>query len=192
MDFLDRLNAHVRLAILLALVEPPRIERLRHALLHMLWRVPGRSATASFLEESLADYGILATRDEVVAELAWLARSRLVVPAETGPAGALVLDLGRDVARGKTAVPGVAPGPALDWLRDRLDAASLRLSDVELLDHLGWLQDRDLVAVDDLVLPTRLGCDVAQGRAHVEGVKPPSSTTIMRLASNAARDRLGG
>lgn len=192
MDFQERLFAHIRLAILLALIEPPRIERLRFVLLRILWRVPGRSTTASFLEESLPDYGFAVTREEVVAELAWLSRSQLVAPSMPGIPGAMILDVGRDVAMGKVTVPGVAPAPNGAWLRDRLDAASLRVSEDDVLKHLGWLQDQGLVELDDLVFLTQKGGDVALGREEVAGVKPPSSSTIMRLASNAARDRLGG
>lgn len=194
MDFAERLASHVRLAILLSLLEEPAEERLRYAALRVLSRIPGRAATASFLEEVLPDYGFDVTRDQVVAVLAWCHRSRLVAMSEDeGVIGALILDLGRDVAAGKVMVPGVAPAPIHTWLQDNLAVKSLRQSLDDILGHLGWLEDHGLVRCDDLVaMPTRLGCDVATGRAEVAGVKSPSSSTIMRLASNAARDRLGG
>lgn len=199
MDFSDRLASHARLAILLSLMEEPTEERLRYAMLRILSRVPGRSATASLLEEILPDYGFGPTRDEVVAILAWLDRSRLVKTAEDdGVTGAMILDLGHDVASGKATVPGIAPAPTLDWLRGNLEDKSLRLPLVDMGEHLCWLADvgRALVdfdaGTDPVVMITRRGSDVALGRAEVDGVKSPSSATIMRLASNAARDRLGG
>lgn len=194
MDFAERLNAHIRIAILLSLLEAPAEDRLRLAVLCILSRIPGRSATASFLEEMLLDYGFEATREQVVAVLSWCDRSGLVALSEDdGVVGALVLDLGRAVAAGKATVPGVAAATTPARLQDQLTAKSLRQPLDDILKHLGWLEDRGLVRLDDLmVLPTVQGLDVASGRAEVDGVKPPSSSTIMRLASNAARDRLRG
>lgn len=199
MDFIERYASHVRLAILLSLLEEPAEERMRYAVLRILSRAPGRSATASFLEEVLPDCGFEPNRDEVVAILAWLDRSRLVMgTSDNGVLGAMLLDLGRDVACGKSKVPGVAPAPTVEWLQANLDAKSLRQSIDDMREHLCWLAEdaRALVDFDggrDLVaMVTRRGRDVATGRAEVDGVKSPSSTTIMRLASNAARDRLGG
>jgi hypothetical protein len=197
MDFVERLASHVRLAILLSLLEEPAEERLRYAALRILSRIPGRAATASFLEEVLPDYGFDVTRDQVVAVLAWCHRSGLVVmPEDEGVIGALILDLGRDVAMGRARVPGVAPAATLSWLQDNLSAKSLRQSAADLCDQVSWLAAARLVTFDDapdlVAMPTRLGGDVAAGRTEVLGVKSPSSSTIMRLASNAARDRLGG
>lgn len=196
MDFAERLASHVRLAILLSLLEEPAEERLRFAALRILSRIPGRSATASFLEEVLPDYGFDVTRDEVAAVLAWADRARLVRMAEDdGVLGALILDLGRDAALGKTTVPGMAPAPTLHWLQENLCAKSLRQSLDEMREHLSWLSEHKLVSCDGgaemVVMLTCKGRDVALGRAEVKGVKSPSSSTIMRLASNAARDRLG-
>lgn len=197
MDFLERLASHVRLAILLSLLEEPAEERLRYAVLRILSRVPGRAATASFLEEVLPDYGFEPTRDEVAALLSWADRSRLVrASSDNGVLGALILDLGRDVAVGKAIVPGAAAAPTVLWLQENLSAKSLRQSSEDMREHLAWLAERRLVDFDDdadlVVMLARKGRDVALGRAEVEGVKSPSSSTIMRLASNAARDRLGG
>lgn len=197
MDFAERFASHVRLAILLSLLEEPAEERLRYAVLRILSRIPGRAGSASFIEEVLPDYGFDATRDQVAAVVAWCHRSRLVQAAEdNGVLGALVLDLGRDVAAGKVGVPDVAPAPTSDWLQGNLSAKSLRQSEADMREHLIWLAGRGLIDFDDgddlVVMLTRKGRDVALGRSEVEGVKSPSSTTIMRLASNAARDRLGG
>jgi hypothetical protein len=198
MDIIERLSSHVRLAILLSLMEEPVEERLRYACLRILSRIPGRAGTASFLEEVLPDYGFEVTRDQVVAALAWCHRSRLVAMSEDdGVIGALVLDLGRDVAAGKVTVPDVAPAPTATWLQDNLSAKSLRQSQDEVTEQLSWLGERKLVRCDGggdvlVVMLTRQGRDVVLGRAEVAGVKSPSSSTIMRLASNAARDRLGG
>lgn len=197
MDIIERLASHVRLAILLSLLEEPAEDRLRYACLRILSRIPGRAATASILEEVLPEYGFDATRDQVVAVLSWCHRSRLVVMSEDeGVIGALILDLGRDVALGKVQVPGVAPAATMTWLQENLSAKSLRQSAGELKEHFVWLAGQELVTFDDgadlVVMLTRRGCDVAVGRDEVPGVKSPSSSTIMRLASNAARDRLGG
>lgn len=196
MDFTERFASHVRLAILLSLLEEPAEQRLRYAVLRILSRIPGRAGSASFVEEVLPDYGFDVTRDQVAAVLSWCHRSRLVTMTEdNGVLGGMILDLGRAVAAGKVAVPDVAPAPTWDWLQGNLSAKSLRQSEDDMREQLSWLAQRGLVdfdAGDDLVvMATRKGRDVALGRAEVAGVKSPSSSTIMRLASNAARDRLG-
>lgn len=194
MDFAERLFSHYRLAILLSLIEEPAEERLRYAVLRVLSRVPGRSATASMIEELLPEYGHQVTRDEVAAVIAWGHRSRLVKAAEDdGVLGALLLDLGRDVAGGRATVPGVAPAPTLDWLQANLEAKSIRLGMEELVEHVGWCVERDLAENGEAaVFVTGKGRDVALGRSEIEGVKAPSTSTIMRLASNAAAAKLGG
>lgn len=194
MNFEDRLNSHIRLAILLSLIEEPAEDRLRHAVLRVLARIPGRSATSSMIAEFLADYGWQPARDEVTAIISWLDRSRLVKAAEDeGLLGAMLLDLGGDVAAGRATVPGVAPAPTMGWLQANLEAKSIRLGAHDLVGHVNWCRDHQLVTIGDGgVDPTPLGIDVALGRQEVAGVKAPSSATIMRLASNAALGRLGG
>jgi hypothetical protein len=145
--------------------------------------------------------------------LAWLDRSRLVkVSQDDGVVGALLLDLGRDVAGGRATVPGVAPAPTQDWVLANLEAKSIRLARSALLDHMLWCMERNLVTDDrvqdgggaatgriagcaggeQMLFATNRGRDVALGKDEIDGVKSPSSATILRLASSAARDRIGG
>jgi len=197
MDIVERLASHARLAVLLSLMEGGGDPWRRYVVLRLLSRVPGRAASASLIEELAAEYGQAATRDQVVATLAWLDRADLALMTDDdGVIGALILDLGRDVATGRVVVPGVAPAPTLAWLQTNLAAKALRLPEADLRDHLFWLAERGLIDCDDgpdlVVTITRKGADVASGRAALPGVKAPSSATIMRLATAAARGRLGG
>lgn len=206
MSFAERWTSHVRLAILLSLLEAPEEERLRLYVLHVLARVPGRSATVSLMCDLLADMGIEPGRDAAAAHLAWLDRSSLV-DARGGDAahlhesrarhgvGAMILDLGIDVAAGRASVPGVAPAPTLDWLQGNLDAKALRVPRSEVVDHIRWMSAAALVTWEGdaaPLYPTRKGIDVALGRDQVDGVKAPSSATILRMAAAAAASRLGG
>ena len=196
MNIEERLDSHARLAVLLSLMEAGEDPRLRYVVLRLLARVPGSAASASLIHEAAAETGLAITRDAVVATLAWLDRADLVLMTDDdGVVGALILDLGRDVAAGRTRVPGVAPAPTVGWLQSNLAAKALRLGEAALRDHLSWLAERGLVECDDgpelVVAITRRGADVAAGRTEVPGVKTPSSATIMRLAAGAASGRLG-
>lgn len=197
MSFAEHFASHVRLAILLSLLESPAEERLRLYILHVLSQVPGHSATASLIVDLLADVRVEPGRDAVAAQLAWLDRSSLVEARGGGAkngGGAMILDLGIDVEMGRTSVPGVAPAPTLDWLQGNLDAKALRVPRKDILDHVLWMVNALLVTWeggDAALYPTRRGVDVAMGRDHVEGVKTPSSATILRMAAATAAARLG-
>lgn len=83
-------------------------EHLRLALLQQLEAVPGYQANAAILQTLVAAIGVPASRDQVRAELAWLAEQGLVEIMDVG--GLLVATLterGQDVARGLALVPGV-------------------------------------------------------------------------------------
>lgn len=193
MNFADRFASHVRLAILQSLVEGPVDADLRLCILRLLMWAPAGTATISLIRDGLEDFGHRLTRDEVDAIVAGLIRSRLVMPAAGAVAGAMLLDLGRDVAEGRVQVPDVAALPTIAWLADKLAGVALPVSLADLGRHLDFLTAAGcLRLVDDSVLITARGRDVAVGRDKVDGVKNPSAATIMRLASNAARDRLGG
>lgn len=193
MNFTERYASHVRLALLLSLVEGPRDADLRLCILRLLAGAPAGTATISLIKDALEDFGHRLTRDEVAAVIAWLVRARLVTPAPGDVPGAMVLDLGRDVAEGRVQVPDVAVLPTLSWLVDKLVSVALPVSVADLGIHVEFLTSHDCVVMaGDALLITAKGRDVASGRDRLEGVKTPSATTIMTLASNAARDRLGG
>lgn len=159
----------------------------------ILARAPGRAANISLIADLLPDHGVDAVRDGVAAHVAFLERSRLVVTRRDGGVpGAMILDLGADVAAGLVGVPGVAQAPMRDWLQANLDGKSLRIPLGELDATLEWLVGLWLVSIAGMAVTiTRRGRDVVMGREVVEGVKAPSSDTTMRLAANAAVARLG-
>ncbi len=220
MDFTDRFASHIRLAILLSLLECPPPDRQRLSILDLLAQMPGGAATASILTDCLVDYGFAPSRDDVAADLSWLARSRLVTlparmmakpPSAPGEAGAMILDLGREVANGRVTVAGVAPAATVSWLQNNLADLALRQGVEDIRSQLDFLAGQGLIirraaeggfatrAAEggfathaDVSLITRIGQDVALGRAAAAGVKAPSSSTIMRIASDVALGRLGG
>lgn len=196
--FADRYQAHVRLAILLRLVEPPEDDRRRRFLLDVLATMPGGAVTASLLHEAAADFTPPPSRDLVVTDLAWLGEQKLVAyTAARGVEGATLLARGRDVVEGRVAVPGVAPLPSVDWLMDGLRQISLAVPRTDLIDHLVWMIGEDLVDLhgadgQEVVKLQPRGRDVAMGRDRCAGVKEVSHETLMRVAANAARAGLEG
>lgn len=194
MNFAERYASHVRLAVLLSLIEAPADDRARLAILMILARAPGRAANISLIADLLPDHGVDAVRDGVAAHVAFLERSRLVVTRRDGGVpGAMILDLGADVAAGLVGVPGVAPAPTREWLQATLDGRSLRISLGDLDATLAWLAERSLISVGSGVATiTHRGRDVVLGREMIDGIKSPSAETIMRMAARSAVDRLGG
>lgn len=194
MNFTERYASHVRLAVLLSLIEAPADDRARLAILMILARAPGRAANVSLITDMLPDHGVDAVRDGVAAHVAFLERSRLVVTRRDGGVpGAMILDLGADVAAGLVGVPGVAPTPTREWLQATLDGRSLRISLGDLDATLEWLVGLRLVTIDGLAVTiTRRGRDVVLGREMIQGIKSPSAEAIMRMAARSAVDRLGG
>lgn len=192
-SFADRYAAHVRLAILLSLVEVPQEDDVRLGILRLLAGAPQGTSTQSLVRDALEDFDHRLTRDEIAAVSAWLVRAGLVrIPAGPVPA-VMLLDLGRDVADGRVPVPGVAPLPTEEWMLDRLAHVSLPVAHTDLDGHLDHLAEAGcLRRRDGLVLITRKGRDVAVGRDQVDGVKAPSASTIMAAASAGARARLEG
>ncbi|WP_066667369.1 MULTISPECIES: VpaChn25_0724 family phage protein [unclassified Sphingomonas] len=85
------------------------LPHLRLTLLRVLEKAPGYCANSSILTQAVREMGLAATRDQVRAELAWLADQRLVSTLE--PSGGLVVatitERGFDVAGGVAVVPGV-------------------------------------------------------------------------------------
>jgi hypothetical protein len=96
MNFTEHLNADRRLVLLRLLAEQI-----------------GYKQNSSNLTHALDRLGHVLSRDQVKAQLAWLAEQELVAVDEPVP-GVLVATLterGHDVARGRAVVPGVArPG----------------------------------------------------------------------------------
>jgi len=195
--FAERYAAHVRLAILLRLIEPPEADRRRLFLLRVLAGAPGGALTASLLHEAAADFVPAPPRDVVVSDLAWLAGLDVVLfDRANGVARAVLLARGRDLVEDRTRVPGVAPLPTIGWVQDGLRAISLAVSRSDLDGYLDWLREAGLVRVSGgpapLVSLTPKGRDVALGRDRCEGVKEVSHETMMRLAAAGARSMLEG
>lgn len=192
--FSPRWLAHVRLAVLLRLIEGSRQEDLRLCLLRLLAETPGQSGTVSYLVDELADYALHPTRDDVAAELAWLDRQGLVLfDRENKAPGARLLTRGLGLAEGRETVPGVAALPTVDWVQQGLESVSLSVPRSALEAELEWLQAQHLVRRrGDVVICTQRGELVARGREACEGVRGPSPETAMRLAAQAARRTLGG
>jgi hypothetical protein len=85
----------------------------RLVILRLLERTPGYSANESLLDLALEDFGHRTSRDQVRADLAWLAEQQLIATEEIGGITiAIATRRGLDVARGKAIVPGVRrPAP---------------------------------------------------------------------------------
>lgn len=194
--FAERYHAHVRLAVLLRLIEPPEVERRRLFLLRALAAAPGGALTASLLHEAAGEFAPAPPRDVVIGDLGWLAEQGLVAFEGGRVPGAVLLRRGRDVAAGRARAPGVAALPTVDWLQEGVRAVSLSVALRDLLDYVGWLETNRLVATvseggECLVLLTAFGRDVALGRDRCDGVKEVSHETVMRLAASSARSVLG-
>lgn len=88
-------------------------EHRRLVILRDLNEVPGYALNSSILADLLERAGLKASRDQIHADLAWLAEQGLV---ETGTVGSVqtakLTQRGADVATGQALVPGVKrPGP---------------------------------------------------------------------------------
>ena len=85
----------------------------RLVILRLLERTPGYSANESLLDLALEDFGHRTSRDQVCADLAWLAEQQLIATEQIGGITiAITTRRGLDVARGKAIVPGVRrPAP---------------------------------------------------------------------------------
>lgn len=83
-------------------------EHLRLALLQLLEQASGYSANDSVLTDALRSVGFTASRDQVRAELAWLAEQDLVTSEPLDRLRVATLTgRGQDVATGAATVPGV-------------------------------------------------------------------------------------
>lgn len=83
-------------------------EHLRITILRLLAEAPGYASNESLLADAVADYGFAPSRDQLRAQLAWLAEQGLLDCG--GPDHCRVATLsarGEDVARGRATVPGV-------------------------------------------------------------------------------------
>jgi hypothetical protein len=194
--FADRYAAHVRLAVLLRLIEPPETDRRRLCLLLALAQAPGGGLTASLLHEAAGDVAPPPTRDQVMTDLGWLAEQGLVAyHTVRGVAAAILLARGREVVEGRAVVPGVAPLPSVPWVQDGLHAIALSVPRSDLDAYIDWLRGAGLIRVSDgsgaLVALTAKGRDVAMGRDRADGVKDVSHETMMRLTATGARSALG-
>lgn len=183
---------HVRLAILLRLLEPPEDHCRRLHLLRLAAGLPGGSASVSLLHELAAGYRAPPPRDLVATDAAWLAEQRLAVPGAIP--GCTLTTRGLDVAAGRAAAPGVAPVPSPAWLLDGLHAVQLRIGDADLLAELAWLAAARLIVRDEdgAAWLTPRGLDAARGRAAVDGVRSPSPEAALRLAARLAAGGLEG
>lgn len=192
--FSPRWLAHVRLAILLRLIESDRQEDLRLCLLRLLAETPGGGGNVSYLVDELADYALHPTRDDVAAALAWLDRQGLVAfDRENKAPGARLLTRGKGVAEGREGVPGIAALSTVDWVQRGLEAVSLTVPRSVLEEQLAWMVGERLVLVRaGVVIATARGELVAQGREICDGVQQPSAETMMRMAAANARRTLGG
>jgi hypothetical protein len=87
---------------------------LRLTCLRALSGAPGYRANSSIIHTVTGEFGIMATRDQIKSELAWLAEQGLVETSEVGAMTiATLTERGLDVADGRATVPGVqrpAPG----------------------------------------------------------------------------------
>lgn len=85
----------------------------RITILRILERAQGYLANESILQSSLNQLGVTSTRDQVRTELAWLCDQGLLTTEDLqGLTVATLSELGFDVARGYTVVPGVQrPSP---------------------------------------------------------------------------------
>lgn len=89
-------------------------EHLRLTILRLLAEMPSFSANSSVITDAAHEMGLVATRDIVRTELAWLAEQGLISTREPAPGlvVATTTERGLDVAAGRAIVPGVQrPGP---------------------------------------------------------------------------------
>lgn len=88
-------------------------EHRRLSILKLLEQSPGYAANDSIVQTALKKFALIASRDQVKADLAWL-REQGLVTTETIEhlVMATLTQRGLDVARGDAEVPGVKkPGP---------------------------------------------------------------------------------
>jgi hypothetical protein len=87
----------------------------RLVILRLLESTPGYSANDSLLHLALEDFGHRVSREQVRADLAWMAaRKLLVIEQIAGITIVTATSRGLDVAQGKAIVPGVKrPEPGL-------------------------------------------------------------------------------
>lgn len=90
-------------------------EHLRLTVLRLLAELPSYSANSSVITDAAHELGLVATRDIIRTELAWLAEQGLVTTREPAPGlvVATATERGLEVAAGRARVPGVqrpAPG----------------------------------------------------------------------------------
>ncbi|PWR17646.1 hypothetical protein [Zavarzinia aquatilis] len=86
---------------------------LRITMLRLLEGLPGRAANESILTDGVRAYAIMASRDQIAAQLAWLDEAGLVTSEEVGGLTlATLTQRGVDVAQGIAQHPGVKrPSP---------------------------------------------------------------------------------
>ncbi|MBI0530079.1 VpaChn25_0724 family phage protein [Sphingomonas sp. TX0522] len=87
---------------------------LRLTLLRVLAEAPGYCTNSSILHQAVNSMGLRASRDQVAAELAWLAEQRAIETAEPaiGLIVATLTNRGHDVQSGCSTLPGVQkPSP---------------------------------------------------------------------------------
>lgn len=82
---------------------------LRLVILRVLSEMPSYRANSSVLSNMLHQFGHAATRDQVKAELRWLAELGLLALEEAGTVLVATLsERGQDVAEGRAVVDGIA------------------------------------------------------------------------------------
>lgn len=86
---------------------------LRLSLLRTLAGAPGYRANSSILHSVTSEFGLVASRDQIKTELAWLAEQGLVDNQDLmGLTVATLTERGLDVAEGRAMAPGVQrPSP---------------------------------------------------------------------------------
>jgi len=193
--FAQRLQQHLRLAVLLYLQNRPEADDRRLAILRILSQAPAYTANASIIQDFLLDMGMNPSRDTVRTDLAWLDEQSLVVlQGDLGVYGAIASSRGIEVADGKVTVPGIAAPADLDAIRTSLLKISLSPSDQDLLNELMWLTDKNLLTqcvFGKALAITNAGRDVAQGKVQIEGIKKPSADTLMRTAAQGIKGSFG-
>lgn len=84
-------------------------EHRRLSTLHFLDAAPGMALNAPLIRSALESVAVLASLDQVEADLAWLAEQLLVTLERVGNVTvATITERGRDVAAQRASVPGVA------------------------------------------------------------------------------------
>lgn len=86
---------------------------LRLSILRILEGAPAYSANSSIIHSVTSEFGLVATRDQVKTELAWLAEQGMLTTREmVGLVVATLTERGIDVATGRAIAPGVQrPSP---------------------------------------------------------------------------------